>query len=102
MYAPQGQVGNPYSDSQINYNKAKASVFARKLQSQPGKKVTLGEKPSGVTTGTRQREEATDVPALDEYAQDFVRKLNIPQDDIKRAFSKELPWYMTGGRPPRR
>lgn len=98
MHAEAGQIGNPFVDAQLNYTQAKATILARKLSTAKPKPNTLGERPSGVTTGTRQKEEGAEIPALDEHAQEFVRRLNIPEADIKRAFSKELPWHLTGGK----
>jgi len=83
---------DPQADAERNYYRA-ARVVLKKAT--PDKKNPLkGEKPKGATGvggDTALKDRDLPIPELDEYAKEFVQKVGMKEDSIKKALKGETP-----------
>jgi len=86
---------NPLADAEINYAKAMRAVLSKKYSKPKGPVIPgRAETPvaaTGVTIGTRTATPSINPIQLDEASQDFVKKLGLNEEFVKKALSREVP-----------
>ncbi len=86
---------NPLADAEINYAKAMRAVLSKKY-SKPKEPIIPGRAETpvgalGVTVGTKTAQPTINSVQLDEASQDFVKKLGLNEEFVKKALSREAP-----------
>jgi DNA mismatch repair ATPase MutL len=91
---------DPLIDSRINYANAKAAVLERRLTAASTKfKGQHSALPTGVTTSDRVQSAAVPkIPKFTEAEADFIKRTNMSEASIERAFKEELPFHLRGMR----
>jgi hypothetical protein len=91
------KTGQAEVDAELNYARAKASVFAKKT-SQPKPKANVkGKEPAGSTNlSVDSRAETTSGPEieLDDYAKEFMAKTGMKPESVKDALKGEIPIHL--------
>lgn len=88
--------GNPVVDSNLNFANAKASVLSKRLAQaktapEPGAFRSETGQATAVSSTTRVQPPKQDIPKLDEFAQDFIRRTGMSDESVKAALTGDTP-----------
>jgi len=96
------RLANPQGDAYLNYMEAKTAILQKKLSENKPKNVFKGKPENSPATGTsvntRTATVENDLPALDAYSMDFIKKSGMSPESVKAALSKEMPFHLRGMR----
>jgi hypothetical protein len=89
---------NPGLDAQMNYLEAKTHILQKKLSENKPQSAFKGTPkdapPMGTSVSTRTETHVNDLPDLDEYSKEFIKKTGMSTDSVKAALDKKLPFHM--------
>ncbi len=96
------KTGKPEIDAEINYSNAKASVLSGMISGKkPVKPNVEGDKNKlniGLDVSTNNDEDRRLDVNLDEYASEFVKKVGMSAESVKKALSGETPVHLVSKR----
>lgn len=84
--------GDPIADARINYAEASRATLKKKIATTKPKPNVKGEKSAistNMTVTNRESSEGVGIPALDDFAREFVNKTKMSEDSVKSALGRK-------------